>query len=78
MNNAQFSAEDWLLLAAHLPQVEIVSIRGSNATDEVVRSFVKHCVRLRWLDAWGSVAVTKIIADELYSLYPTRKFKVFV
>lgn len=78
MNSAQFSAEDWLLLSAHLPQVEIVSIRGSNATDEVMRSFVQHCVRLKWLDVWGNAAVTKIMEDELYSLYPTRKFKVFV
>ncbi len=78
MNNAQLSVRDWLLLSAHLPQLESVSICDSTATDEVVYSFVTHCDLLLWLDAYGCVAVTKGVANELKQVHPTSKVKVLV
>lgn len=78
INKARLSASALLVLSSHLPRVESVSLRESNATEEVVHSFVASCPRLQWLDVKYSAAVTKAVANELYGLYPVRKFKIYV
>eukprot|EP01032_Pedospumella_encystans_P012125 gene12125-14051_t len=75
---ARLSVSALLVLSSHLPRVESVSLRESNATEEVVHSFVANCPLLQWLDVKYSAAVRKIVAKELYEQYPTRKFKIYV
>lgn len=68
IDEVKLSVCDLLLLSSHLPNAVSVSISGTNANDEVLRSFAKNCPRLQCLVANSCANATKAVRSELRNI----------